>query len=108
MTLTSAYFFCSFENLVCMYSLKIRKKMDSLPAWWTLFWPPGFSQTNIFLLGLKCNRLTHVLLSIVLLVDLVEFCLFSQSIKSILKSKDKDLPRDSVKTMKVLIYHFAV
>ena len=22
--------------------------MDSLPAWWKFFWPPGFSQTNIF------------------------------------------------------------
>ena len=22
--------------------------MDSLPAWWIFFWPPGFSQTNIF------------------------------------------------------------
>ena len=28
--------------------------MDPLPAWWTFFWPPGFSQTNIFfLLGLN-------------------------------------------------------
>ena len=40
--------FLTFENLICMYSLKIREKMDSLPAWWTFFWPPGFSQTNIF------------------------------------------------------------
>ena len=23
--------------------------MDSLPAWWTFFWPPRFSQTIIFL-----------------------------------------------------------
>ena len=30
--------------------------MDSLPAWWTLFWPPGFSQTNLFLLGLKKSK----------------------------------------------------
>ena len=30
--------------------------MDSLPAWWTFFWSPGFSQTNIFfLLGLTCK-----------------------------------------------------
>ena len=29
--------------------------MDSLPAW-TYFWPPGFSQTNIFLLGLTVHN----------------------------------------------------
>ena len=33
--------------------------MDSLPAWWTFFWPPGFSQTNIFFLLGLISTLRH-------------------------------------------------
>ena len=67
LTLSVRLFFYSFENLVCTYSQKIRKKMDSLPAWWTFLGYPDFRKQTFYFAWPRYNPFSDCL--VLCLVD---------------------------------------